>query len=606
MSENENEAPLPQQEQQEQQEQAQAQAQADELIETSFEDEAVVTRVTDVLGEVATSTDGHVVHTHNHQSNHNAQNTPAPDEDTTASDASAAAAAAAAEAEEEPPAAAAPAQEADKDEESTRAQEEEPAPQAQPAPVKEDDVAPAASVEEPVHEVIKAAPAPVVAIAEAPAVAAPEPAVVEPAPLPTPAAAPPAAAVVVVPEAAAPKATAADAQLAAIAATVGVTGPAPLGAIKAEAAAKQAQEEGTLVAPLSPDEERAEVAARYAAGRNSAQTYTEDELQFDDLSKTDRYGFIHNSVLSTAARTKDEEKSLERERERGLKWHKMLKNWSAVNPRKVHARVFKGIPDSVKGEGWKRILGTDEKRKGNPGTYEHFKAKAMKQSTYLRQIDLDVNRTWRDHQIFKERYSIKQIHLFNVLSAYTMYNELVGYCQGMSGIVGLLLMYMDEEDAFWSLTTLFQDRIHSMNDLFLPGFPRLMEQFDLHEKLMNNMFPSLAQHFRQETVMISAYASKWFLQVFLDKVPFELTLRVWDAFILEGYRVPIVMAMVFIKVHKARLQAMDFEGILTFLQNLDKEPHDADALIKQLDRMMGTLTEKVLIATQAQPSPSAE
>ena len=42
-------------------------------------------------------------------------------------------------------------------------------------------------------------------------------------------------------------------------------------------------------------------------------------------------------------------------------------------------------------------------------------------------------------------FSIKQQELFHVLAAYSMYNTEVGYCQGMSQIAALLLMYMSEE-----------------------------------------------------------------------------------------------------------------------------------------------------------------
>ena len=42
-------------------------------------------------------------------------------------------------------------------------------------------------------------------------------------------------------------------------------------------------------------------------------------------------------------------------------------------------------------------------------------------------------------------HSIKQQQLFYVLAAYSMYNTEVGYCQGMSQIAALLLMYMSEE-----------------------------------------------------------------------------------------------------------------------------------------------------------------
>jgi len=63
----------------------------------------------------------------------------------------------------------------------------------------------------------------------------------------------------------------------------------------------------------------------------------------------------------------------------------------------------------------------------------------------------------------RKRYSIKQKSMFYVLAAYSMYNMEVGYCQGMSVLAGLLLLYMDEEDAFWGLSVLLADQKYSMH-----------------------------------------------------------------------------------------------------------------------------------------------
>lgn len=38
-----------------------------------------------------------------------------------------------------------------------------------------------------------------------------------------------------------------------------------------------------------------------------------------------------------------------------------------------------------------------------------------------------------------------------------MANVFIGYCQGMSQIAALLLMYLNEEDAFWGLSNLMAD-----------------------------------------------------------------------------------------------------------------------------------------------------
>lgn len=39
----------------------------------------------------------------------------------------------------------------------------------------------------------------------------------------------------------------------------------------------------------------------------------------------------------------------------------------------------------------------------------------------------------------------------------------VSYCQGMSQIAALLLMYMNEEDAFWALSQLLTNQKHAMH-----------------------------------------------------------------------------------------------------------------------------------------------
>lgn len=62
------------------------------------------------------------------------------------------------------------------------------------------------------------------------------------------------------------------------------------------------------------------------------------------------------------------------------------------------------------------------KMEGNQNVYQKMLTQARNYSTDIRQIDSDVNRQFRDHINYRERYSIKQQSLFNVLVAYSMYN----------------------------------------------------------------------------------------------------------------------------------------------------------------------------------------
>lgn len=47
----------------------------------------------------------------------------------------------------------------------------------------------------------------------------------------------------------------------------------------------------------------------------------------------------------------------------------------------------------------------------------------------------------------------------------------VGYCQGMSQITALLLIYMNEEDAFWALVKLLSGHKHAMHGRSGPAAP---------------------------------------------------------------------------------------------------------------------------------------
>lgn len=88
---------------------------------------------------------------------------------------------------------------------------------------------------------------------------------------------------------------------------------------------------------------------------------------------------------------------------------------------------------------------------------------AWEHSPDVRQIDLDVNRTYREHIHFRKRYDLKQQELFNILSAYSLYNSDIGYTQGMSQIAALLLMYLSEDEAFWALSALISDPKYNMH-----------------------------------------------------------------------------------------------------------------------------------------------
>ncbi|GJQ88029.1 putative Rab GTPase activator [Trypoxylus dichotomus] len=220
-----------------------------------------------------------------------------------------------------------------------------------------------------------------------------------------------------------------------------------------------------------------------------------------------------------------------------------------------------------------------------------------KYSTDARQIDSDVNRQFREHISFRERYSTKQQSLFNVLTAYAMYNSEVGYCQGMSGLAGVLLMYMDEEDAFWALHVLLTDTKYAMHGLYKEGFPKLNRFLEHHDRILTKFMPRLKKHLDKHGVDAILYSLKWYFVCFVERVPFSLCLRIWDIYMLDGERVITAMAYTILKMHKKSLMKLnDMDSITQFIQvKLYKDfMYDEDTVIQTLERSMDELKKTKL------------
>lgn len=325
------------------------------------------------------------------------------------------------------------------------------------------------------------------------------------------------------------------------------------------------------------NEEREKIFLKYERGREpGAEIDPWEDPQFPLYSQTDRYGFIHEKKLPESKDPNNQRRrAIELEREK--KWLKMLQKWpKKISPdqherwledEKLRRRVFKGIPNKMRCTVWPRLLHIDWWMKENPGVYDRMCKLARRFTTEARQVDADVNRQFREHMAYRERFSVKQKSLFNVLTAYSVYNTEVGYCQGMAGVAGILLMYMDEEEAFWALNVFFTGAKFSMHGLFIEGFPKLTRFLTHHDKLLTRFMPRLKKHFDKNNVDSILYSLKWFFVIFVERVPFSLALRIWDLYLLLGERVMTATAFAILKLHKSRLMRLsDMDAIIEFLQ----------------------------------------
>ncbi|NWI81170.1 US6NL protein, partial [Dryoscopus gambensis] len=287
---------------------------------------------------------------------------------------------------------------------------------------------------------------------------------------------------------------------------------------------------------------------------------------------------VHDAVI---------EKQKHLEIERTTKWLKMLKSWEKYkNSEKFHRRIYKGIPLQFRGQVWSLLLDVPKMKEEMKDFYNKLKCQARGLSPDIRQIDLDVNRTYRDHIMFRDRYGVKQQSLFHVLAAYSIYNTEVGYCQGMSQITALLLMYMNEEDAFWALVQLLSGPKHAMH-----GMEFHVSIFRFQPVLFKLIFQLLCCLQDSQDMPTSFYTTKWFFQCFLDRTPFTLSLRIWDIYILEGERILTAMSYTILKLHRKHLMKLQMEELVEFLQeSLAKDFfYEDDFVIDQLQNSISEL-----------------
>ncbi|KAF4348097.1 hypothetical protein G4B88_021369 [Cannabis sativa] len=303
----------------------------------------------------------------------------------------------------------------------------------------------------------------------------------------------------------------------------------------------------------------------------------------------DRFGFVkqeHNN--SSDAFTKSRSASEhERDERRVRKWRKMIgvggSDWKHYVRRKPHVvkrRIRKGIPDCLRGLVWHSFASSYSYSSAQEALF--FMQQLVIYETSASELDIirDISRTFPSHVFFQQRHGPGQRSLYNVLKAYSVYDRDVGYVQGMGFLAGLLLLYMSEEDAFWLLVALLKGAVHApMEGLYLVGLPLVQQYLFQFEQLVREFLPKLGEHFTQEMINPSMYASQWFITVFSYSFPFHLALRIWDVFLSEGVKIVFKVGLALLKYCHDDLVKLPFEKLIQALRNFPEDAMDPDTLL---------------------------
>lgn len=138
--------------------------------------------------------------------------------------------------------------------------------------------------------------------------------------------------------------------------------------------------------------------------------------------------------------------------------------WNNVNddlPKTEKLRAMikdNGIPHSLRAEIWLRLTGALQKKVNSETGYDDI-LKIANSDTLMtsKQIEKDLLRIMPTNVCFGSMNGTGVSRLRRILRCIAWQYPDIGYCQGMGVIVASLLLFMEEENVFWMMTSIIED-----------------------------------------------------------------------------------------------------------------------------------------------------
>merc|ERR1719195_2122205 len=200
-------------------------------------------------------------------------------------------------------------------------------------------------------------------------------------------------------------------------------------------------------------------------------------------------------------------------------------------------------------------------------------------SPAAKQIELDLLRTLPNNIYYENNHSKGVPKLRRVLLAYSLHNPELEYCQGFNRIAAMALLFLDEEEAFWCLLYILE--------VLLPEtyYKKQMVGAQVDQSVLKELLceklPKLAIHFECHGVDPALFSLTWFLCLFLEYLPVNTYLHIWDAFLFEGSKVLFRYALAILKsVEEKLLRQTDYMSLFSTFKTEVESLADVKELTK--------------------------
>ncbi|XP_055716337.1 TBC1 domain family member 4 isoform X3 [Phlebotomus papatasi] len=242
------------------------------------------------------------------------------------------------------------------------------------------------------------------------------------------------------------------------------------------------------------------------------------------------------------------------------------------DPKVLIQAIRNGVPRSKRGEVWMflaeqhNIIHAPVNTKNFPNFNTPYQALLKNLTEHQHSIFIDLGRTFPNHKYYKQSLGVGQLSLFNLLKAYSILDPELGYCQGLGFICGVLLLHLEEADAFEMLKHLMFKR--QMRSKYLPDMTVFQRELYQLSRLLKDLIPELYEWLDRNEISPTLYAAPWILTLFSSQFPLGFVTRVFDLLFLESQEVIFRVAIALLEIHKDELLKRDnFEDIMDYMKN---------------------------------------
>mmetsp|Transcript_20178 Transcript_20178/g.55885 ORF Transcript_20178/g.55885 Transcript_20178/m.55885 type:complete len:750 (-) Transcript_20178:97-2346(-) len=247
-----------------------------------------------------------------------------------------------------------------------------------------------------------------------------------------------------------------------------------------------------------------------------------------------------------------------------------------VGPGSGHQRCLARVPPTLRWQLWRWALLAYESEELKRCDYAEL---SRQEHRWSQTIKNDVSRSLVEDAEQQQR-------LQRVLDAYAAHNPVVGYCQGMNLVAGLLLRVSaceteaGEEDVFRVFACLMDG--FGLGEYFREGLPLLQRHMRACSTYMEVSEPGFCQYLNEHGMCMDMMFQKWLLSLFIDCLPLNAVVVVWDAIFCEGLAVIPRFAIALLRGLRDPLQAMPPEDVtasLRAMQHSAEEDGDQTAVL---------------------------